>query len=152
MTNLSIRTLDLPTLAAQIHRHSIGFDRMFDTLNQTFANSKVDSNYPPYDLVKTGDETYEISLAVAGFAQGEIDVTFQDNILTVSGEKKREEDATREYLHRGISARKFTRQFPLAENVEVRSALARDGILTVQLERIVPEEAKPKSIAITYAS
>ena len=87
MTNLSIRTFDLPTLAQQIHRHSIGFDRMFDTLNQTFANSKIDSNYPPYDLVKTGDETYEISLAVAGFAQGEIDVTFQDNMLTVTGEK-----------------------------------------------------------------
>ena len=152
MTNFSIRTLDLPTLAAQIHRHSIGFDRMFDTLNQTFANSKIDSNYPPYDLVKTGDETYEIRLAIAGFAKGEVDVTFQDNILTVTGEKKREEDSSYEYLHHGISARKFTRQFPLAENVEVRSALSEDGILTVRLERIVPEEAKPKSIAITYSS
>ena len=152
MTNLSIRTLDLPALAAQIHRQSIGFDRVFDELNRTFANSRTDSNYPPYDIVKTGDETYEIRIAVAGFAEGEIDVTFHDNVLTVTGEHKREEDTAYEYLHRGISARKFNRQFPLADHVEVRSATARDGILTVYLEHVVPEEDKPKSIAITYAS
>ena len=84
--------------------------------------------------------------------RSEIDVTFHDNILTVTGEKKTEEDAGYEYLHHGISARKFTRQFPLADHVEVRSAIARDGILTVKLERVIPEEAKPKSIAISYTS
>ena len=151
MTNFSIRTLDLPSLAAQIHRQSIGFDRMFDELNRTFANSKVDGNYPPYDIVKTGDNTYEIRLAVAGFSQGEIDITFHDNVLTVTGERKREEDESVEFLHHGISARKFTRQFPLADHVEVRNAVSRDGILTVSLELVIPEEDKPKSIAITYA-
>ena len=152
MTNLSIRTLDLPSLVSQIHKQSIGFDRMFDELNRTFANSRTDGNYPPYDIVKTGEQTYEIRLAVAGFAQGEIDVTFHDNVLTVTGEKKIAEEAEYEYLHHGISARKFSRQFPLADHVEVRSATARDGILTVSLEHVVPEEDKPKSIAITYAS
>ena len=98
------------------------------------------------------EQTYEIRLAVAGFAQGEIDVTFHDNVLTVTGEKKIAEEAEYEYLHHGISARKFSRQFPLADHVEVRSATARDGILTVSLEHVVPEEDKPKSIAITYAS
>ena len=152
MTNLSIRTLDLPSLVSQIHKQSIGFDRMFDELNRTFANSRTDGNYPPYDIVKTGEQTYEIRLAVAGFAQGEIDVTFHDNVLTVTGEKKIAEEAEYEYLHHGISAHKFSRQFPLADHVEVRSATARDGILTVSLEHVVPEEDKPKSIAITYAS
>ena len=125
MTNLSIRTLDLPSLVSQIHKQSIGFDRMFDELNRTFANSRTDGNYPPYDIVKTGEQTYEIRLAVAGFAQGEIDVTFHDNVLTVTGEKKIAEEAEYEYLHHGISARKFSRQFPLADHVEVRSEIGR---------------------------
>ena len=142
-----ITSLDL----TPFYRNTIGMDRLFDRIVSQFDHA-TQTNYPPYDIVKTGDEAYEIRLAVAGFSQGEIDVTFHENVLTVTGEKKTEESAEVEYLHHGISARKFSRQFPLADHVEVRSAIARDGILTVQLERVIPEEAKPKSIAITYSS
>lgn len=151
MTQLEIRTVDLPAFVNQIHRQTIGFDQMFQQLNRTFANSRTE-NYPPYDIVKTGDETYEIRLAVAGFRQGDIDVTLHNGELIVTGEQKSIVNADVEYLHHGISSRKFTRSFPLADYVEVRSAIAQDGILTVQLERVVPESAKPKSIAITYTS
>ena len=137
------------------YRNSIGIDRLFDRIMNQIDTSAQVGNYPPYDIVKTGDaesETYEIRLAVAGFAQGEIDVTFHDGTLTVTGEKKRDEDELTQFLHRGISARKFTRTFPLADYIEVKNANCQDGILTVSLERIVPETARPKSIAITYVS
>lgn len=141
-----ITTLDL----APFYRNTIGVDHLFDRIMGQFESVQQAGNYPPHDIVRTGDNTYEIRLAVAGFAQGEIDVTFQDNILTVTGEKHRAEDDKEEFLHRGISARKFVRTFPLVEYIEVRNALARDGILTIQLERVLPEEARPKTIAITY--
>lgn len=133
------------------YRNTIGVDRLFDRILTQFDQQTQVGNYPPHDVVKTGDNTYEIRLAVAGFAQGEIDVTFHDSQLIITGDKKKEDEG-HEYLHRGISARKFTRSFTLAEHVEVRSALAQDGILTIQLEQVVPESAKPKSIAITYNS
>jgi molecular chaperone IbpA len=137
------------------YRNSIGVDRLFDRIMNQIDTSAHVGNYPPYDIVKTGgadSETYEIRLAVAGFTQGEIDVTFHDGTLTVTGEKKREDQDDTMFLHRGISARKFTRTFPLADYIEVKSATCQDGILTVSLERIVPESARPKSIAITYVS
>lgn len=143
-----ITSLDL----APFYRNSIGVDRLFDRIMHQFDHATQVGNYPPHDVVKTGDETYEIRLAVAGFSQGELDITFHDGELTVTGEQNREESAAVEYLHRGISARKFTKTFTLADHVEVKSALAQDGILTVQLERLVPESAKPKTIAITYNS
>ena len=132
------------------YRTSIGVDRLFDRIINTFEHQTKVDNYPPHDIIKTGDHSYEIRLAVAGFAQGEIDVTFHDGELTITGEKKEREGL--EYLHRGISARKFTRSFTLAEHVEIRSAMCQDGILSVQLEQVVPESAKPKTIAITYNS
>ena len=143
-----ITSLDL----APFYRNAIGVDRLFDRLITQFDSASAGGNYPPHDIVRTGEETYEIRLAVAGFSQGEIDVTFHNGELTIVGEKKREEAEGVEYLHKGISARKFTRTFTLADHVEVKSALAQDGILTITLERIVPEEARPKSIAITYAN
>lgn len=133
------------------YRHTVGVDRLFDRILDQFEHSSQVGNYPPHDVVKTGEETYEIRLAVAGFSQGEVDVTFHDGELTVTGEKKTEQSAV-EYLHKGISARKFTRSFMLADHVEVKAAVVQDGILTIQLEHRVPESAKPKSIAITYAS
>lgn len=142
-----ITTLDL----APFYRTTIGVDRLFDRIMHQFDTQTQVGNYPPHDVVKTGENSYEIRLAVAGFAQGEIDVTFHDGELTITGDKKKESE-TLEFLHRGISARKFTRSFTLAEHVEVRSAMAQDGILTVQLEHVIPESAKPKSIAITYVS
>lgn len=140
-----ITSLDL----SPFYRSTVGMDRLFDRITSQL-DAAATGNYPPYDIVKTGDDSYEIRLAVAGFSQGEIDVTFQEGQLVITGEKKGEEVAGHEYLHHGISARRFTRSFSLAEYVVVQSAAARDGILTVRLARIVPESARPKSIAITY--
>lgn len=149
MTQLEIRTLDLPSFVNQIHRQTIGFDRMFEELNRTFANSRTDGNYPPHNVVKLDDTHYVIEVAVAGFAEDEIDVELKENVLTVKGEQTKKEEV--EYLHKGISARNFTRTFPLAEHIEVRGATVKNGILAIALEQIVPEEDKPKKIAITFA-
>ena len=146
MTQFEIRTIDLPAL----HRHAIGFDTLFETLNRTFANSKTDGNYPPHNVVKLDDTHYVIELAVAGFSESEIDLELKENVLTVKGEKAKSETEI-EYLHKGISARNFTRTFPLAEHVEVRGATVQNGILAIALEQVVPEEQKAKKIEITLA-
>ena len=145
MTQFTLHTIDLPSL----HRHAIGFDSLFDQLNRTFANSKTDGNYPPHNVVKLDDTHYVIEVAVAGFSEDEINVELKDNVLTVQGEQAKKEEV--EYLHKGISARNFTRTFPLAEHIEVRGATVKNGILAIALEQIVPEENKPKKIAITFA-
>jgi molecular chaperone IbpA len=145
MTQFTLSTLDLPAL----HRHAIGFDRMFQELNRTFANSRSD-NYPPHNVVKLDETHYVIEVAVAGFAETEIDVELKENVLTVKGEQTKSETEV-EYLHKGISARNFVRTFTLADNMEVRGATVKNGILAVALEQIVPEEQKPKKIQITFA-
>ena len=150
MTNsktLTLRSFDVP----QLHKFGIGFDNMFDELMRVTAQ-QTNSNYPPHNVIKTGDDTVTIEVAVAGFAEGEIDIALDKRLLTITGARKRNEDAEHEYLHRGISSRDFKHTFTLAEHVEVKSASIRDGILAVYLEREVPDEAKPKSIAITYQS
>jgi molecular chaperone IbpA len=149
MTQLEIRTIDLPTFVNQIHRHAIGFDRMFDDLNRTFANSKTDGNYPPHNVIRLDDIHHVIEIAVAGFAENEIDVELKDSVLTVTGEQAKKDDV--EYLHKGISTRDFKRTFRLADNTEVKGATIKNGILAIALEHIVPEEQKPKKIAITFA-
>jgi molecular chaperone IbpA len=149
MTQLQIHTLDLPTFVNQIHRQAIGFDSLFEQLNRNFANSKSD-NYPPHNVVKLDDTHYVIEVAVAGFAEDEIDVELKENVLTVKGEQTKRETEV-EYLHKGISARNFTRTFPLAEHIEVRGATVRNGILAIALEQVVPEEQKAKKVQITFA-
>jgi molecular chaperone IbpA len=147
MTQFTLHALDLPNL----HRHAIGFDRMFDELNRTFANSRGDGNYPPHNVVQIDDTHYVVEVAVAGFAENEIDVELKENVLTVRGEQEKEEDAKEiKYLHKGISARNFVRTFNLAENVEVRAATVKHGILAVALELIIPEEKKAKKIQIAF--
>lgn len=143
MTNLSLRSLDIPS----IHKFAVGFDNMFDEIMRTTAQT---TNYPPYNVVKHGDDKFAIELAVAGFKDGDIDVTVEKNQLTVKGEKAIDLNEGAEYLHRGISARSFVRTWTLADYVEVTGAVVQDGILTVNLERIVPEESKPKKIAISF--
>ena len=147
MTNktLTLRSFDIPHL----HKFGIGFDNMFDELLRV-AGQQTQSNYPPHNVIKTGEDTVTIEVAVAGFAEGEIDISLDKRQLVIKGERKREDDADYEYLHRGISRRDFTHTFSLAEHVEVKNASIQDGILSVYLERFVPEEAKPKAIAITY--
>lgn len=146
MTQFQIHTIDLPNL----HRHSIGFDQMFDQLNRAFANGKSDGNYPPYNLIKLDDSHYVIEVAVAGFAEDEIDVEIKDNVVTVTGEQAKKELEV-EYQHKGISTRNFIRTFPLAEHVEVRGATVKNGILAIALEKQVPEEQKAKKVQITFA-
>ena len=134
------------------YRNTVGIDRLFDRITAQIDAAATGGNYPPYDIVKTGDDTYEIRIAAAGFRQGEINVEFHEGRLTIHGNKNVEDREEPEYLHHGISNRSFTRTFTLADYVEVKGAVMLDGILTVQLERIVPETQKPKSIAITYAN
>jgi molecular chaperone IbpA len=114
------------------------------------TSQQTNSNYPPHNVIKTGEDTVTIEVAVAGFAEGEINIALEKRLLTIAGASQRSEDAAHEYLHRGISSRDFKHTFTLAEHVEVKSAAICNGILAVNLERQVPEEAKPKSIAITY--
>ena len=142
---LTLRSFDIPT----IHKFGIGFDTFFNELARV-ADSQGNTNYPPYNLIKHSDDQFSIELAVAGFKEGDLDITVEKNILTISGEQATDIDNPIEYLHRGISARSFVRTFPLAEHVEVVGAGVCDGILTIKLERLVPEEQKPKKIAIAY--
>ena len=144
---LHLRSFDIPAF----NKFGIGFENLFDDL-QRVTQTQSSTNYPPHNVIKTGDDTVTIEVAVAGFSEGEIDISLDKRLLTVTGNKKRDDDAEHEYLHRGISSRDFKQTFPLAEHVEVNGADIKDGILTVYLERKVPESAKPKSIAITYTS
>lgn len=131
-------------------RATVGFDRMFDLLDRQFANS-VSTTYPPYNIIKEGEDSYKVEIAVAGFKEDELEITVKEYVLTVSGEQKRDEDSEGPvYLHKGISARSFTRTFTLGDHVEVRSATVQNGLLVISLEREIPEEAKPKKIAITF--
>jgi molecular chaperone IbpA len=144
---LHLRSFDIPAF----NKFGIGFENLFDDL-QRVTQIQSSTNYPPHNVIKTGDNTVTIEVAVAGFAEGDIDIALDKRLLTITGNKQRDDDAAHEYLHRGISSRDFKQTFPLAEHVEVKGATVRDGILTVLLEREIPESAKPKSIAITYTS
>lgn len=130
-----------------INRALIGFDTMFDTLERRFANS-VSNNYPPHNILKTGENQYEIQLAVTGFEKSEISVTVEDNVLVIKGESMTTDYAAEQYLHRGLATRDFVKEFPLAEHIEVVGAETRNGMLTVKLVRNIPESAKPKVIDI----
>jgi molecular chaperone IbpA len=145
MTQYGINTLDLPSLS----RHAIGFERMIHDLNRTFANVRGSENYPPYNVIQHDDSHYTVEVAVSGFEESELDVELTDRVLTISGEKRTKTDSAG-YIHKGISTRTFTRNFTLADNVEVKLATVKNGILSVDLELIIPEEQRPKKIAITF--
>jgi molecular chaperone IbpA len=142
---LTLRALDIPT----IHRFGIGFDSMIDELMRMNA-TQSNTNYPPYNIVKETEDRFAIEVAVAGFSEGEVSIELESRVLTITGNKIHDLDNPKEYLHRGISSRNFVREFTLAEHVEVKSAINENGVLTIELERIVPEEHKPKKIAINY--
>ena len=133
-----------------INRALIGFDTMFDQMERRYGNS-VNNNYPPHNILKTGDNQYEIQIAVTGFEKSEITVSVESNVLTVTGEGAesiRHENPEIVYLHRGLATRDFAREFPLAEHIEVIGAETKNGMLTIKLVRNVPESAKPKIIDI----
>jgi len=146
MSTLTLKAFDIPT----IHRYSVGLDEMFDTLLRS-VNATTNSNYPPYNIIRYDDNRYTVELAMAGFKEDEIDVTVEEGYLTVEGHQKAavSENNAITYLHHGISKRDFRKTWPLGNHVEVAGANFVDGILTVNLERVIPEEMKPKKIAIT---
>jgi molecular chaperone IbpA len=145
-----ITTLDLNPF----YRNAIGVDNLFNRIvNQIDQHSNDGTNYPPYNIIKTGEDTFEVQVAIAGFSEGEVNVEVRDSNLIVNGEKlDKELPEGHEYTHKGISARNFLRTFSLADYVEVVSAASKNGILTVKLERHIPEALQPKTIAITYES
>ncbi len=137
-----LRTIDTNALA-QLNRALVGFDRIF---NDRFFETRT-NNYPPYNIVKYSENQYGIEVAVAGFDKSEITVEVDQDQLTVKGEKVKAESEI-EYLHRGLAARDFEQTFTLAEYMEVRGAEVKDGMLKIDIERIVPEALKPRSIEI----
>jgi molecular chaperone IbpA len=144
---LTLRSFDIPTLT----KFGIGFDNMFDELMRVSAQQSS-TNYPPYNIVQVNEDEYTISLAVAGFGLDNLSVTKDKHFLIIEG-KEYQSDSEKivpNYLHKGISNRDFRREFQLADHVEISNAHLELGILSVHLKREVPEEAKPKAIAITY--
>lgn len=132
-------------------RFGVGFDRMFEELDRLMAvNNSNTGGYPPFNLEKLTDNQYRITMAVAGFTEAEIDVTQRENTLRVTGEKseKSAEGSDERFLHRGIATRNFEREFVLADHVEVTSAALKDGLLTIDLEQLMPEELKPRKIPL----
>ena len=133
---------------APFRRSTVGFDRLFDMLENN-GLGQGQENYPPFDLIKLGDNEYRIELAVAGFKPDELDITSQQNQLIVTGRKKDEGDQTsNDYIYRGIATRSFERRFALADHIQVRGADMKDGLLAIELVREIPEAMKPKKINI----
>ena len=137
-----MRNYDFSTFS----RSSVGFEPLFNLINEAQKRFSDEGGFPPYDIVRKDEATYIIRLAAAGFSQEEISITAKQNLLTVAGQKNTEEQ--REYLHEGISSRSFERQFSLADHVEVKGATYKDGILEIELRQEIPEAAKPRKIAI----
>jgi len=127
-------------------RTTIGFDRLFDMMDESLRFEPQD-NYPPCNIVRTGEDAYRITLAVAGFKPEQVNVTVHQNTLVISGQVNQKQDQV-EYVHRGIAARPFERRFSLADFVEVKQASFEDGLLQIELERKVPESMKPRKIDI----
>ncbi len=139
-----MRAFDLSPL----FRSTVGFDRLFDMLDSAPQLDAAQGGYPPYNIERTGETHYRITLAVAGFAEQDLDVEVREGVLTVQGKRAEEQEDETAYLHRGIAGRAFERRFQLAENVEVRGAKLENGLLHIDLERLVPEEKKPRRIEI----
>lgn len=134
-----VTTLNLP----EFHRSILGMDRLMNDFNRL-----DNTGYPPYNIESIGEDKYQITLALAGFKREDLEITVKEGLLSIEGKKAEIEQEGREYIHRGIANRAFTRQWKLAEYVEVVDATMEDGLLYVLLERQVPEEKQPKTIAI----
>ena len=143
-----MRTYDL----TPFYRSTVGFDRLFSLLDQATADGSP--GYPPYNIERTGENDYRISVAVSGFSQAELSIVAKENTLTIKGEKTANENGKdkAEVLYRGIAARAFERVFQLADFVQVKNASLEHGLLHVDLVREIPEAKKPRTIAITTAA
>ena len=144
-----MRTFDF----APLYRSTVGFDRMFSMLDQFEGVEDSGSNYPPYNIERTGENAYRISVAVAGFTDADLSIDTNENRLAIRGEKQtNDEEKTRNVLYQGIAARTFERSFQLADHVEVKGASLENGLLHVDLVREIPEAMKPRSIPIVSSS
>ena len=148
-----MRTFDF----APLYRSTVGFDHLTRALDAALLDNAAGfdnsaPSYPPYNIERTGENAYRISVAVAGFSEPEISIVAKENTLTIKGEKAKSDEAKGEVLYQGIAARAFERVFQLAEHVEVRGALLENGLLHVDLVREVPEAKKPRQIAIGNGS
>ena len=132
---------------APLYRATVGFDQIADLMDRVLANDVGQPTYPPYNIEKTADDAYRISIAVAGFSANDLSVEVKDGALVVSA-RKADEDGGRTYLHRGIATRAFERRFHLADHVRVTGASHTDGMLHIELEREIPEALKPRRIEI----
>ena len=142
-----MRNFDLTPL----YRASIGFDRLADVMDRTLSADVAAPTYPPYNIEKTGEDAYRISVAVAGFSADDLNVEMRDGAVIISA-RKADEDETRTYLHRGIATRAFERKFTLADHVRVEGASHLDGMLHIDLVREIPEALKPRRIEIAKAA
>jgi molecular chaperone IbpA len=141
-----MRTFDLSPL----YRSTVGFDRLFSMLDKTAGFDGSGTTYPPYNIERTGENSYRVTIAVAGFSESDLSIEAKENSLTVKGEKHPEKDARpAEMLYQGIAARAFERIFKLAEFVEVKAAKLEKGLLHIDLVREIPEAMKPRTIRIT---
>jgi molecular chaperone IbpA len=144
-----MRTFDF----APLYRSTVGFDRMFSMLDQFEGVEDSGSNYPPYNIERTGENAYRISVAVAGFTDADLSIDTNENRLAIRGEKQANDgEKTRDVLYQGIAARTFERSFQLADHVEVKGASLENGLLHVDLVREIPEAMKPRSIPIVSSS
>lgn len=142
-----MRTIDFSPL----FRSTIGFDRMQRLMDAALNADEASPSYPPYNIESLGEDAYRITMAVAGFSEDDVEVISKENALTISGKANKEEDAAT-YLHRGIAGRSFTRHFQLADHIRVVGAELKNGLLHVELAREIPEELKPRKIAIRGVS
>ena len=140
MTKLTTRNLP------DFYKATVGFDRMFNEMERAFANTAT-TGYPPYNIAKTGDHEYLISVAVAGFAKDDLEITQDGKQLTITGSAPDQDDGV-EYLHRGLAGRSFKREFTLADHVEIKEVKLDLGVLNISLEQVVPEELLPRKIEI----
>ena len=139
-----MRTFDL----APLYRSTVGFDRLFSMLDQAPGFESGGSPYPPYNIERTGENAYRISVAVAGFGENDLSIEAKENALTIKGAKQEKQEQTSEVLYQGIAARAFERVFQLADYVQVKSARLENGLLHVDLVREIPEAKKPRQIQI----
>tara|TARA_Y100000992_G_C20943364_1_gene340122 strand:- start:45 stop:521 length:477 start_codon:yes stop_codon:yes gene_type:complete len=130
----------------QLTPYAVGFDRVFDQLQNYVENNSTSTGYPPYNIRKDGEYNYDIEMALAGFSKKDIEVEVADGVLTIRSVKENEDDENN--LYRGISYRKFNRKFTLADDIIVKDAKLQDGLLKISLEKIIPEEKKPRLITV----
>ena len=140
------KTMSLFDNFNQLTPYAVGYDRMFDHLNRYVANNSTSTGFPPYNIIKGGDYNYVIEMALAGFSKDDIEIEIADNTLTIRSTKENEENE--DTIHRGISYRKFNRKFTLTDDLVVNEASLENGMLVINLERIVPEEKKPRLLSI----